>query len=139
MFGSQAASSPNRRNEESAARWMRVAAGKIGALEDVRRKQDQAAVQRYLESAGFALGEGDRQIGHKRLFSTKTLTEEIERAGYEMVAMEGLFLKRFTTSQILALGLSQDVLQAMMKVGVDYPGLCCALMSHARLSDQGTA
>ena len=42
---------------------MGVAAGKIGVLEDVRKKHGEPAVQRYLEASGFALGEGDPWSG----------------------------------------------------------------------------
>ncbi len=59
MFVSQAGVSPSRRSEESPARWMRVAAGRIGVLEDLRKQQGEVAVQRSLESAGLTLGAGD--------------------------------------------------------------------------------
>lgn len=59
MFVSNAAASPARREGASPARWMRVAAGRIGVLEDVRKKQGEVAVHRYLESAGFAPAEGE--------------------------------------------------------------------------------
>jgi uncharacterized protein (TIGR02594 family) len=42
---------------------MRVAAGKIGALEDVRKRHGEPAVRRYLESSGFAVGAGDPWSG----------------------------------------------------------------------------
>jgi SAM-dependent methyltransferase len=81
----------------------------------------------------FALGEGDRLLGHQQLFSVATLTDLMKRCGYEVVATEGLFFKPFTTGQIQRLELSDSILQGMMKVGIPYPELCCALMTHARL------
>jgi SAM-dependent methyltransferase len=81
----------------------------------------------------FALGAGDRQLGHQQLFSVATLTSLMERCGLEVVATEGLFFKPFTTGQIQQLGLSDDIHQGMMKVGIAYPELCCALMTQGRL------
>jgi uncharacterized protein (TIGR02594 family) len=63
MFGSGAATYASQRGGESPARWMRVAAGKIGVLEDVRKRQGEPAVQRHLELSGFSLGEGDPWSG----------------------------------------------------------------------------
>jgi hypothetical protein len=79
------------------------------------------------------LGAGDRQLGHQQLFSVASLTALIERCGLEVLATEGLFFKPFTTGQIQQLGLSDAILQGLMKVGVGYPELCCALMTQARL------
>ena len=81
----------------------------------------------------FALGEGDRGFGHQRLYSVATLTALIAGCGYEIVTTEGLFFKPFTTGQIKQLALSPDTLRGMMEVGISYPELCCAIMTHARL------
>jgi len=63
MFGSGAAGCVSQRGGASPARWMRVAAGKIGVLEDVRKRHGEPAVNRYLESSGFAVGAGDPWSG----------------------------------------------------------------------------
>ncbi len=81
----------------------------------------------------FALGEGDRQLGHQQLFSVASMTALIERCGLEVVVTEGLFFKPFTTGQIQQLGLSDAILQGMLEVGVGYPELCCAFMIQGRL------
>lgn len=59
MSAAQRAPETTRRGGGSAARWMRVAAGQIGALEDVRKQDGEAAVEGYLESAGFAPEHGE--------------------------------------------------------------------------------
>jgi 2-polyprenyl-3-methyl-5-hydroxy-6-metoxy-1,4-benzoquinol methylase len=77
------------------------------------------------------LSNADRQLGHQRLYTVPLLREAIERAGYDVKAIEGLLLKPITTSQIKALGLPESVLTAMLKVGVAYPELSAGLLIQA--------
>jgi len=81
----------------------------------------------------FTLGEGDLQFGHQRLFSVGGMNALLEQCGYEPVKSEGLFFKPLTTGQIQKLDLTPEILQGLMAVGVDYPELCCAFMTRARL------
>ena len=60
-----------------------------------------------------------------------SLREAVERAGYDVKAIEGLLLKPITTSQIKSLDLSDAVLNAMLKVGVAYPELSAGLLIQA--------
>lgn len=80
----------------------------------------------------FQLGEGDKALGHQRLFSVQTLKDMIQKCGYSCDKLEGIFLKPITTSQIQELALSEEILQGMMKVGIDYPELCVALFMEIR-------
>lgn len=57
MIGSAAKVVSKRRAGESPARWMRVAAGRIGVLEDVRRRHGEPEVQRRLACFGSGRGE----------------------------------------------------------------------------------
>ena len=81
----------------------------------------------------FKLGEGDRQLGHRQLFSVDSMGELLNAHGYEVVGTEGLFFKPFTTGQIQQLDLTPQILQGLMSVGIEYPELCCAFMTRARL------
>ncbi|HWT97946.1 MAG TPA: class I SAM-dependent methyltransferase [Terriglobales bacterium] len=81
----------------------------------------------------FALGEGDKQLGHRQLFSVTSMRQLLERCGYAVTSSEGLFFKPFTTAQIQQLHLSPQILEGLMHVGVTYPELSCAFMTHARL------
>lgn len=74
------------------------------------------------------LSEGDRKFGHQRYYSVATLSEEIRRCGYRIVATEGIFLKPVTTGQLEGLNLSEALLRGLMCVGVDYPELCNAIL-----------
>lgn len=92
--------------------------------------------RRIGQAAGFLgaldeLGDGDRALGHLRNFTLETLTSVATIAGYRVTASEGLFLKPFTTGQLKSLSLSDGILDALCKVGIDYPELSAALMVEA--------
>lgn len=74
------------------------------------------------------LSAGDVQFGHVRYFSVKTLSELVDACGYRAVLTEGIFLKPITTGQLEGLNLSEDLLQGLMAVGVEYPELCNAIL-----------
>jgi SAM-dependent methyltransferase len=80
----------------------------------------------------FALGEGDRQLGHRQLFSVTSMDRLLDECGFEAVKTEGLFFKPFTTGQIQQLDLTSEILGGLMTVGLAYPELCCAFMTRAR-------
>jgi len=79
----------------------------------------------------------DKEFGHQRYFSLASLTDLVEGAGYEVVRAEGIFLKPITTQQITQLGLSPEILQAMLIVGVDYPQLCNAMLMKLQPAGAG--
>lgn len=76
----------------------------------------------------FALGPGDLELGHQHLFSIESLRKLMRECGYAEVNLEGLFLKPLTTKQLKTLKLSNEVLTAMMKIGVEYPELSVGLL-----------
>jgi len=81
----------------------------------------------------MTLGEGDKTLGHLRLYTVASLTQELTECGFRVVAKEGIFLKPLTTRQIVSLDLGADILDGMCKVGVDYPELSAALLFEAEL------
>jgi len=78
------------------------------------------------------LSDHDRMCGHKRYYTVKSLTEEVRRAGCEIERMEGIYLKPFTTLQMISLNFDQKVINALCTVGVDYPELCCGILAEIR-------
>lgn len=76
----------------------------------------------------MTLGEGDVSLGHRRLFTVATIGSEIEKCGYRLLSVEGIFLKPFSTAQLQSLQLAPNVLQALCAIGVGYPELSCALL-----------
>ena len=78
------------------------------------------------------LSDHDRMCGHKRYYTVKSLREQVGAAGYEIERMEGIYLKPFTTVQMISLDFDQKVIDALCTVGVDYPELCCGIMAQIR-------
>ena len=76
------------------------------------------------------LSEHDLLLGHKRYYTVDTLTSDIEKSGYSMKSLEGVYLKPITTNQILQLNLDDRMIQALCVVGKDYPELCCGLLAE---------
>lgn len=76
----------------------------------------------------YALSSADLEFGHKRYFTLESLVTMVQGEGLEIRKVEGLLLKPITTQQMLDLNLSEAILQAMLKVGVDYPELCNSLL-----------
>lgn len=80
------------------------------------------------------LGPGDIALGHKQLFTVNSLKALVEQEGFIVKETEGIFLKPITTQQILDLRLSQKILQAMLKVGIQYPELCVGILMKLELA-----
>jgi SAM-dependent methyltransferase len=78
------------------------------------------------------LSQADHDFGHRRYFNIHTLTKMAEEGGYEVVKVEGIFLKPITTQQIEQLELSPEILQAMLQVGTAFPELSNSILMHAR-------
>jgi hypothetical protein len=49
--------------------------------------------------------------------------------------MEGIYLKPFTTRQMLSLNFSDEILDALCKVGIDYPELCCGILAELKTEE----
>lgn len=80
------------------------------------------------------LSENDVLLGHKRYYSVKTLTAEIQAAGYQVERTEGIYLKPMTTRQMIALDLDVDIIEALCKLGVAYPELSCGILVQAKVT-----
>ena len=97
----------------------------------------EALNRRYGYEAGILaditeLSEFDRALGHQRNWGIARWQELIKSSGYVIEKCEGLFLKPITTQQLLALNLSESILQAMCKVGVEYPELCLGILMKCK-------
>lgn len=80
------------------------------------------------------LSENDHVLGHKRYYTVKTLEEDVIKAGYAIVQMEGIYLKPFTTAQMLSLQFDRKIIDALCKVGIAYPELCCGILAEIKLA-----
>ncbi len=79
----------------------------------------------------MALGKGDLQLGHHRVYSVATLDADLGAAGWMVTRREGIFLKPLMTDQLISVQLGPDIIRGMCAVGIDYPELCCALLFEA--------
>lgn len=77
-----------------------------------------------------SLSENDHLLGHKRYYTVATLKSEVAEAGYKMEWMEGIYLKPFTTGQVVSLQLDQRIITAMCDLGVNYPELSCGILTE---------
>jgi 2-polyprenyl-3-methyl-5-hydroxy-6-metoxy-1,4-benzoquinol methylase len=78
------------------------------------------------------LSDHDRLCGHKRYYTVRSLTEEVIKAGYEIERLEGIYLKPFTTVQMISLNFDQKIIEALCTVGIGYPELCCGILAQIR-------
>ncbi len=76
------------------------------------------------------LSENDHLLGHKRYYSVDSLESDILKAGFRVKSMEGIYLKPFTTQQIVSLDLDEKIIDALCEVGIDYPELSCGIMAE---------
>ena len=82
-----------------------------------------------------ALSEHDQLLGHKRYYTVETLKQDLERAGYVIKRLEGIYLKPLTTSQMLSHDFDQRVIDALCMVAIDYPELSCGLLAEVAAAE----
>jgi SAM-dependent methyltransferase len=76
------------------------------------------------------LSDHDRLLGHQRYYTVESLTAEVTAAGYTLERLEGIYLKPFTTRQMVSLNFDARILDALCQVGVAYPELSCGLLAQ---------
>ena len=79
-----------------------------------------------------ALSENDVLLGHKRFYNVDSLRTELRTAGYEVERVEGIYLKPITTRQLVSLNLDANIIDALCKLGLDYPELSCGILALAK-------
>lgn len=76
------------------------------------------------------LSENDVLLGHQRFYTAASLSSDIAEAGCGVDLLEGIYLKPFTTSQIVSLKLDRKIIDAMCLLGIDHPELSCGLLAE---------
>jgi len=76
------------------------------------------------------LSENDLLLGHQRFYTVDTLRTDITLAGCQVDRLEGIYLKPFTTRQIVSLQLDRKIIDALCTVGINYPELSCGLFAE---------
>ncbi|OCW56908.1 class I SAM-dependent methyltransferase [Hoeflea olei] len=83
----------------------------------------------------YDLNATDHELGHKRNYCRDTLRADIEATGYRSTLEEGIYLKPLPLAVLKTLDDMEANLQAMLKVGVDFPDLCVALLFELEVAD----
>ncbi|MDH5216541.1 MAG: class I SAM-dependent methyltransferase [Gammaproteobacteria bacterium] len=76
----------------------------------------------------YSLNANDLALGHKRQFCRDTLRKLIADHGYRVVHEEGIYLKPLPLGILKTVPDFEANLQAMLKVGIDFPDLCVGLL-----------
>ncbi len=79
----------------------------------------------------YSLNANDLALGHKRQYCRDTLKKDVTDAAYRVVHEEGIYLKPLPLNVLKTLPDFEANLQAMLKVGVDFPDLCVGLLMEA--------
>lgn len=74
------------------------------------------------------LSENDHVLGHKRYYTVSSLSKDVTDTGYNILKMEGIYLKPLSTSQMISLAFDKKVIDAFCLVGVEYPELSCGIL-----------
>lgn len=76
----------------------------------------------------YSLNANDLALGHQRQYCRDTLTAAVTRAGYRITHEEGIYLKPLPLGVLKTLDNFEGNLQAMLKVGIEFPDLCVGLL-----------
>ena len=69
----------------------------------------------------------DYEVGHRRLYTVKMLTDHCSQAGLKVLSMIGMYLKPLSEAQMIQLG--DEVVRAFYALGEDTPQLCASLLA----------
>jgi len=79
------------------------------------------------------LSDYDRELGHLRYYKIDTFKNDIEKCGLKIKNIEGIYLKPFTTKQIMTLDFDKKVLDALCMLGINYPELSLGMMAECEI------
>lgn len=78
----------------------------------------------------YDLNATDLLLGHKRNYCRNRFAEDALKSGYKVIYEEGIYLKPLPLSVLQSLDNLQGNLDAMLKVGIEFPDLCVALLAE---------
>ena len=82
------------------------------------------------------LSDHDVLLGHKRYYTIESLRTDIHEAGYDVVRLEGIYLKPLSTSQMISLNLRDEIIEAFCVAAIDYPELSCGILAEISPRDR---
>ncbi len=72
-----------------------------------------------------SFSKNDVRIGHRRVYTKKSLESDIKKAGLHALKSQGIFLKPFSNSQMSKL--DKEVLDAFYEIGKELPDYCSSI------------
>lgn len=82
------------------------------------------------------LSEHDIEVGHQRYYTIETFKNDVKKAGLNCCNIEGVYLKPFTTKQMISLNFDENILNSLCELGVHYPELSLAIMAELTTNDK---
>ncbi|MGU3494605.1 class I SAM-dependent methyltransferase [Xanthobacteraceae bacterium A53D] len=79
----------------------------------------------------YDLNANDHALGHRRQYCRDTLRAELASSGYAVSHEEGIYLKPLPLGVLQTLPDFRENLEAMLRVGIDFPDLCVAMLMEA--------
>lgn len=79
----------------------------------------------------YDLNANDHALGHRRQYCRDTLRQELEQRGYGLTHEEGIYLKPLPLGVLQTLPDFRENLDAMLRVGIEFPDLCVAMLVEA--------
>ena len=76
----------------------------------------------------YSLNANDLALGHQRQYCRDTLRQTLRKTGYRVTHEEGIYLKPLPLETLKTLPDFRSNLEAMLKVGVEFPDLCVSLL-----------
>lgn len=103
------------------------------AVPNARSLHRQVGYEAGLLDDIYSLSKEDLELGHKRYFDLESIIQLINESGLKIRKIEGIMLKPLTTSQINSLNLLKEVINALMKLSVNYPDISNSIYIEAQL------
>jgi len=79
----------------------------------------------------YMLSDFDKLYGHKRYFDLPSISKLVLDSGLKIKSTSGLLLKPITTSQMAQLGWKNNIYDALLKIGDNYPELSNCILIEA--------
>lgn len=116
---------------QSVRRWLAPAGRVLAATPNGDSLHRQIGVEMGLLNRRTDLNDSDRSIGHRRVFTPRSLKALFQSAGYTIEHSGGYFLKVLSNSQ-LERACDDGAVDAMMKLGESYPEVAAEIYVVAK-------
>lgn len=83
----------------------------------------------------YGLNANDIALGHQRQYCLETLKSAVQGAGFRVTHEEGIYLKPLPLGVLKTLENFEANLTAMLKVGIEFPELCVALLLELEIQE----